>query len=112
MKRVVVLGSTGSIGRNVLDVVRRHTGAFDVVGLAAHRNLDLLRAQCDEHPHARVVVTDESCRAAVEAEPSLRSRCIGFTETALADLATGSNADLVVNALVGFVGLAPTLAAL
>jgi 1-deoxy-D-xylulose-5-phosphate reductoisomerase len=73
MKRVVVLGSTGSIGRNVLDVVHRHPGAFDVVGLAAHRNLDLLRAQCDEHPHARVVVTDESCRAAVEAEPSLRA---------------------------------------
>jgi 1-deoxy-D-xylulose-5-phosphate reductoisomerase len=112
MKRVVVLGSTGSIGRNVLDVVRRHPEAFDVVGLAAHRNLDLLRAQCDEHPHARVVVTDESCRAAVEAESSLRARCIGFSEAALSELACGSDADLVVNALVGFVGLAPTLAAL
>jgi 1-deoxy-D-xylulose-5-phosphate reductoisomerase len=112
MKRVVVLGSTGSIGRNVLDVVRRHPESFDVVGLAAHRNLDLLRAQCDEHPHARVVVTDESCRAAVEAEPSLRARCIGFSEAALSELARGSDADLVVNALVGFVGLAPTLAAL
>jgi 1-deoxy-D-xylulose-5-phosphate reductoisomerase len=112
MKRVVVLGSTGSIGRNVLEVVRRHPEAFDVVGLAAHRNLDLLRAQCDEHPHARVVVTDESCRAAVEAEPSLRARCIGFSEAALAELARGSDADLVVNALVGFVGLAPTLSAL
>jgi 1-deoxy-D-xylulose-5-phosphate reductoisomerase len=74
MKRVVVLGSTGSIGRNVLDVVHRHPEAFDVVGLAAHRNLDLLRAQCDEYPRARVVVTDESCRAGVEAEPSLRER--------------------------------------
>ena len=112
MKRVVVLGSTGSIGRNVLDVVHRHPGAFDVVGLAAHRNLDLLRAQCDEHPHARVVVTDESCRAAVEAESTLRARCIGFSEAALSELARGSDADLVVNALVGFVGLAPTLAAL
>jgi 1-deoxy-D-xylulose-5-phosphate reductoisomerase len=112
MKRVVVLGSTGSIGRNVLDVVDRHPGAFDVVGLAAHRNLDLLRAQCAAHPRARVVVTDESCRAAVEAEPGLRSRCIGFTTDALPELATGSNADMVVNALVGFVGLAPTLAAL
>jgi len=112
MKRVVVLGSTGSIGRNVLDVVRSHPDAFDVVGLAAHRNLDLLRAQCEEHPRARVVVTDESCRAAVEAEPSLRARCIGFSEAALSELASGSGADLVVNALVGFVGLAPTLAAL
>jgi 1-deoxy-D-xylulose-5-phosphate reductoisomerase len=112
MKRVVVLGSTGSIGRNVLDVVRRHPDAFDVVGLAAHRNLDLLRAQCEEHPHARVVVTDESCRAAVEAEPALRARCIGFAAGALSELARDSDADLVVNALVGFVGLAPTLSAL
>jgi len=112
MKRVVILGSTGSIGRNVLDVVHRHPDAFEVVGLAAHRNLDLLRAQCEEHPHARVVVTDESCRPAVESEPSLRQRCIGFSESALSDLACGSDGDLVVNALVGFVGLTPTLAAL
>jgi 1-deoxy-D-xylulose-5-phosphate reductoisomerase len=112
MKRVVVLGSTGSIGRNVLEVVHRHPEAFDVVGLAAHRNLDLLRAQCEEYPRARVVMTDESCRAAVEAEPSLRARCIGFSEAALSELARDSDADLVVNALVGFVGLAPTLAAL
>jgi 1-deoxy-D-xylulose-5-phosphate reductoisomerase len=112
MKRVVVLGSTGSIGRNVLDVVDRHPGAFEVVGLAAHRNLDLLRAQCAAHPQARVVVTDESCRPAIEAEPSLRSRCIGFSAAALPDLAVGSDAGMVVNALVGFVGLAPTLAAL
>jgi hypothetical protein len=62
----------------------------DVVGLAAHRNLDLLRAQCDEYPRARVVVTDESCRAGVEAEPSLRKRCIGFSEAALSELARDS----------------------
>jgi 1-deoxy-D-xylulose-5-phosphate reductoisomerase len=112
MKRVVVLGSTGSIGRNVLEVVDRHPGAFEVVGLAAHRNLDLLRAQAATHPSARVVVTDESCRAVVESEPSLRARCIGYSTAALAELAAGTGADLVVNALVGFVGLAPTLAAL
>jgi 1-deoxy-D-xylulose-5-phosphate reductoisomerase len=112
MKRVVVLGSTGSIGRNVLDVVRRHPEEFQVVGMAAHRNLDLLRAQCAEHPAARVVVTDESCRAAVEADAELRSRCVGTSPSALIELARGSDADLVVNALVGFVGLAPTLAAL
>ena len=112
MKRVVVLGSTGSIGRNVLDVVRRHPDEFQVVGMAAHRNLDLLRAQCAEHPAARVVVTDEACRAAVEADALLRSRCVGTSAASLLELAGGSGADLVVNALVGFVGLAPTLAAL
>jgi 1-deoxy-D-xylulose-5-phosphate reductoisomerase len=112
MKKIVVLGSTGSIGRNVLDVVHRHPEEFEVVGLAAHRNVDLLRAQCHEHPGARLVVTDVSCRALIDADPSLRARCAGASDSALSDLAADSGADLVVNALVGFVGLAPTLAAL
>jgi 1-deoxy-D-xylulose-5-phosphate reductoisomerase len=109
---VVVLGSTGSIGRNVLDVVRRHPDEFEVVGVAAHRNVALLRAQAGDHPRARVVVTDASACAEVEADPTLRGRCAGYSESALVELAGSSGADLVVNALVGFVGLAPTLAAL
>jgi 1-deoxy-D-xylulose-5-phosphate reductoisomerase len=111
-KRVVVLGSTGSIGRNVLDVVRRHPGEFEVVGLAAHRNVALLRAQAADHPGARVVVTDAAACAEIEADPAVRGRCAGYSEAALLDLAGSGGADLVVNALVGFVGLAPTLAAL
>lgn len=112
MKRVVVLGSTGSIGRNVLDVVRRHPDEFEVVGLAAHRNLALLQTQCDEHPRARAVLTDPARRSELEADTALFARSIGFDEGALVRLACETGADLVVNALVGFVGLAPTLAAL
>ncbi len=96
----------------MLDVVRRHPGEFDVVGLAAHRNVALLRAQAGDHPNARIVVTDPAARAGVEADGALARRCTGFTESALSDLVRESGADLVVNALVGFVGLAPTLAAL
>lgn len=109
MKRIVVLGSTGSIGRNVLDVVRRHPDQFRVVGLAAHRNVDLLRAQCAEHVDARFVVTDPASAELVTGD---RGRFVGAGEAALIDLVRASRADLVVNALVGFVGLAPTLAAL
>jgi 1-deoxy-D-xylulose-5-phosphate reductoisomerase len=112
LKRVVVLGSTGSIGRNVLDVVRRHPGEFEVVGLAAHRNVALLRAQAGDHPSARVVVTDPAARAEIEADPEVRGRCVGYSGESLLELAGAGGADLVVNALVGFVGLAPTLAAL
>jgi len=112
MKRVVLLGSTGSIGRNVLDVVRRHPGEFEVVGLAAHRNVDLLRAQCEDHPGARVVVTDPARRADVAADRGLAPRVLGYDAAALNALAGEVGADLVVNALVGFVGLAPTLSAL
>lgn len=109
---MVVLGSTGSIGRNVLEVVRLHPEEFEVVGLAARRNVALLRAQAARHPRARVVVTDAAAYAEIEQDPSLRGRCAGYSEAALAELARASGADLVVNALVGFVGLAPTLAAL
>jgi len=112
MKRIVVLGSTGSVGRNVLDVVRRHADQFRVVGLAAHRNVDLLRAQCADHPHARFVVTDATAAHTMSSDPARRARFAGGTEASLVDLVRGSEADLVVNALVGFVGLAPTLAAL
>ncbi len=112
MKRIVVLGSTGSIGRNVLDVVRRHPDQFRVVGLAAHRNVDVLRAQCADHPDACFVVTDAAAAAEVANDPARRAGLSGVGEAALLDLVRDSGADLVVNALVGFVGLAPTLAAL
>lgn len=112
MKRIVVLGSTGSIGRNVLDVVRRHPDQFQVVGLAAHRNLTVLRSQLVDHPAAQAVVTDSASGAEVDADGLLRARCVGRSEAALADLVRDAGADLIVNALVGFVGLAPTLAAL
>ena len=112
MKRILILGSTGSIGRNVLDVVRRHPDQFRVVGLAAHRNVDVLRAQCADHPDARFVVTDAAAAAAMAGDPARRARFAGGDEAALIELVRESGADLVVNALVGFVGLAPTLAAL
>ncbi len=111
MKRILVLGSTGSIGRNVLDVVHRHPDRFEVVGLAAHRNIDLLRVQAAEHSGARYVVTDAAAAAEL-ARGSDERRFAGGSEAALMDLVRDSGADLVVNALVGFVGLAPTLAAL
>ncbi|HEU4366437.1 MAG TPA: 1-deoxy-D-xylulose-5-phosphate reductoisomerase, partial [Candidatus Krumholzibacteria bacterium] len=72
----------------------------------------LLRAQAGDHPAARVVVTDAAACAELESDAALRGRCAGFGEAAMQGLASGSGADLVVNALVGFVGLAPTLAAL
>ena len=112
MKRIVVLGSTGSIGRNVLDIVRRHPDQFRVVGLAAHRNIDLLRAQCADHPEARFVVTDPTAAAEMAKDSARNASFAGGGEAALIDLVQSSDAHLVVNALVGFVGLAPTLAAL
>ncbi len=112
MKRIVVLGSTGSIGRNVLDVVSRHAGRFQIVGLAAHSSATLLAEQCARHPGARVAVTGARGHAELTADPDLERRCVGGGEGSLARLVAETEPDLVVNAVVGFAGLRPTMAAL
>jgi 1-deoxy-D-xylulose-5-phosphate reductoisomerase len=92
---VVILGSTGSIGTQALDVLRRHRDDFHVVALAAGRNVDLLEQQRHEFGVSREMV---------------RSGADGAD--ALADLAAHPDADVVLNAVVGFAGLPATLAAL
>ena len=94
-RRVAVLGSTGSIGTQALDVVRRHRDRFEVVALAAGRNAELLAAQAREFG-----VPDE------------RARVCGDDGAVLAELAAVPDADVVLNAVVGFAGLPATLAAL
>ena len=93
--RVVVLGSTGSIGTQALDVIRRHRDAFEVVGLAAGTNVELLEAQ----------------RAEL-ALPPARARSAVTDPEVLVELATLSEVDVVLNAVVGFAGLPATIAAL
>src|SRR5258706_2289153 len=92
---VVILGSTGSIGTQALDVISRHRDEYRVVALAAGRNRDLLAEQ------ARTFgVPADLARSGLD-EPGL-----------LAELAAHPEADVVLNAVVGFAGLPATLAAL
>ncbi|MCZ6765668.1 MAG: 1-deoxy-D-xylulose-5-phosphate reductoisomerase [bacterium] len=113
MKRVTVLGATGSVGRNTLDVVENHRDRFEVVGLSAGRNVDLLQAQSERHPGAMIAVQDEEAHEAlVKAAPEMNSRSIGSGDEALITLVDKTRPDLVVNCLVGFAGLRPTLHAL
>jgi 1-deoxy-D-xylulose-5-phosphate reductoisomerase len=92
---VVVLGSTGSIGTQALDVVARHRDRYRVVALAAGRNTELLERQ----------------RADFDVAPG-RARAAADDPAALAELAALPEADVVLNAVVGFAGLPATLAAL
>lgn len=112
-KRIVLLGSTGSVGRNVLDVVSRHGERFEVVGLAAGCNADRLAMQCADHPAARFALCDEAAHERMtNANPDLETRSVGVGSGGLLELIDRSSADLVVNCLLGFVGLEPTLHAL
>jgi 1-deoxy-D-xylulose-5-phosphate reductoisomerase len=108
-RRVVLLGSTGSIGTQALEVVRAHPDRFEVVGLAAGRDGDRLAAQADEFGVHDVALGDpEAARRLAADRPDLavREGTAGVAELAAAD------ADLVVNGVTGAVGLEPTLAAL
>jgi 1-deoxy-D-xylulose-5-phosphate reductoisomerase len=112
-KRILILGSTGSVGRNVLDVVAHHPDEFEVVGLAARANAAVLREQCEAHPDAKFVIQDTAGhKRIVDENPALASRRVFAEDDPFVRLIEVTRPDLLVNCLVGFVGLRPTLAAL
>ncbi|WP_295644796.1 1-deoxy-D-xylulose-5-phosphate reductoisomerase [uncultured Methylibium sp.] len=110
-QRICVLGSTGSIGVNTLDVLARHTGRYVVFALSAQRRIDELAQQCRTHRPRYAVVPDAS------AAQRLRERLAGLDvevldgEAALAEVAAHPEVDAVMAAIVGAAGLAPCLAA-
>ncbi|MGH2640185.1 MAG: 1-deoxy-D-xylulose-5-phosphate reductoisomerase [Actinomycetota bacterium] len=114
MRSVTILGSTGSIGTQALDVVRRNPERFKVIGLsAAGTNQELLAGQIREFLPPVVGIADET--AAEEVRTNLGSiRGVDFVvgPDAAERLASEAEADIVLNALVGSSGLGPTLAAL
>ena len=108
-RRVVLLGSTGSIGTQALDVVRAHPDRFEVVGLAAGSDHVTVAAQADEFGVDDLALADAAAAAALrDARPSARVR---DGSSGVADLAA-IDADLVLNGITGAAGLASTLAAL
>jgi 1-deoxy-D-xylulose-5-phosphate reductoisomerase len=113
MKTLSLLGSTGSIGRNVLNVVRSFPNRFRIVGLSAGKNIQKLAAQVKEfNPHC-ISVADESSVAPLAAllPASFRDK-IFWGEAGNRKVATIVEADMVVSAVVGAVGLLPTLDAI
>jgi 1-deoxy-D-xylulose-5-phosphate reductoisomerase len=108
---VALLGSTGSVGEQALDVIRAAEGRFRVVALAAGRSAERLAAQARELRPAAVGLVDETQAAALAAElpPGCR---LAVGAEAVAELAAGDDADVVLNGVTGSAGLAPTLRAL
>jgi len=112
MKRIVVLGSTGSVGRQTLDIVRQHPESLRVVGLAAGRNVELLAEQLAEFRPQAFAVADAAAGDRLLARfPQWRQHDAGPGTDGLCAVAR-TPADVVVNALLGYAGLRPTLAAL
>lgn len=110
MKRVALLGSTGSIGTSTLDVLAGLPDRFEVESLSAGRNIKLLCGQVRRFRPKRVCVADENATDAGE-RPELQGVEVLHGPDGLIALATDANVDLVINGLVAGVGLRPTLAA-
>ncbi len=111
-RRIVLLGSTGSIGTQTLEVVRRlGPERARIIGLSAHSNTALLAAQAREFSAAYASVTDERLGADLEGALSGSGTTAGWGEGTLAHLASLPEADTVVIAVAGAAGLAATLAA-
>ncbi len=112
MKRIAIIGSTGSIGVNALDVVRQMPGEFEVVALAAHSNVELLSRQAKSFKPKAVSLFDKA--AAAKLKLSLNGSCehLSSGTQGLVDIASRPDVDLILMSLVGGVGFTPLLAAL
>ena len=111
MKRLAILGSTGSIGVSTLEIVAQHANRFQVVALTAGRNLALLEEQIARFRPVMVAVPDhEHAQRLQERSGSGGPRILYGTDGLIA-CAADSPADMVVSAIVGAAGLEPTLAA-
>jgi 1-deoxy-D-xylulose-5-phosphate reductoisomerase len=109
MRSVSLMGSSGSVGTQALDILRRQPERFTLHALAVHRSVDVLLAQAQEFRPPVVVIGDPSLADAVE-EGVPQGTAVLAGEAGLAEAARG--ADVVLNAVVGFAGLPVTLATL
>lgn len=111
MKKILILGSSGSIGVNALNVVRNFPDKFKIVGLTVNSNIEVLEQQIKEFKPEFVVVTDES--KAKKLKSNIGNLCdvlSGYDE--LANIAKQRDYDILLGSIVGFAGLSPTLEAI
>ena len=111
-RRIAILGSTGSIGTQTLDVIRQHPDLFEVELISARSSVGLLVEQAKEFDAASVVICDESRYETVRGVLQDTDCKVWAGIDSLCELVQSSRVDIVVGAMVGFSGLRPTLAAL
>ena len=112
MKKICILGATGSIGTQALDVIRQHHELFEVHTLTAYNNSKLLIQQAREfQPDSVVIVREDLYNEVSEALADLPIKVYTGSQ-ALCEVVTHSEIDIVLTAMVGFAGLRPTIAAI
>ncbi len=112
MKKIIILGSTGSIGTQTLDICEEYPELMKAVVLVARRNTDLLIKQALEFRPQRVVIADPSCSDTVREALKGENIEVCTGAEAIVDAISEVDADIVLTAMVGYSGLAPTLKAI
>ncbi len=111
-RRLAILGSTGSIGTQTLDVVYRHPDLFEIELLTAYSNTTLLIEQAIKFNANSVVICDELRYKEVKEALDKHDIKVFAGASSIDDIVSGSNIDMVVTAMVGFSGLKPTISAI
>ena len=112
MKKIGLLGSTGSIGTQTLDVIDRLPDEFSVTYLTAHHNSDLLIQQAEKyHPEYICISKEENLPSIRERLKNSKIHIYGGRDSLL-DMASNDEVDLVMNGLVGGAGMEPTIKAI
>ena len=107
MKNIGILGSTGSIGKQTLDVILNHQDKFNVKFLAANSNAEILVGQCEKFNPDYICIYDESKYDFLKKNTDVKNILCGHK--GLIDLCELSGLDIVLNAIVGYKGLEPTI---
>jgi len=108
MKKIFVLGSTGSIGVNTLNVVREFSDLFEIEAITTNRNVDLLIKQIEEFKPKYAVISDKEAAEKMKDGYNGRTK-IFYGKEGLIEIAKNAEYDILVSSLVGFAGLAPTI---
>ncbi|MCI0413793.1 1-deoxy-D-xylulose-5-phosphate reductoisomerase [bacterium] len=112
MRKIAILGSTGSVGVNALEVVRHFPGRFQVTGLGAGRNLDLLREQALEFRPRTVSISEPALAEQLSRDLRAEGIKVACGEAGLVAIASDPETELVVAAMVGAAGFLPVLGAI
>ena len=112
MKKIAILGSTGSIGTQTLDVVREHSDELQVVALAAGTNKERLKEQIKEFHPKLVILSDEKKAQELKEELAGEQVEVVCGMEGLIEVAGADSADVVVTAVVGMMGILPTMEAI
>jgi len=111
MKNILILGSTGSIGLNTLEIARSFPDKIKITGLSANNNIEYLEKQIEEFHPETVAVRNE--KSATELKRKIGNKCEVLPgDEGLLELTRRNNYDILLSALVGFAGLAPTIEAI